>query len=72
MYEELMMLTEQNNKADQNPVDAAMAWHGGDPRATIEALLQDRIWLQEQLAIAKACMGKGYTRGWMPGAEFEQ
>lgn len=67
-----MMLTEQDNKADRNPVDAAMAWHGGDPRATIEALLQDRIWLQEQLAIAKACMGKGYTRGWMPGAEFEQ
>ncbi|WP_308422565.1 dehydrogenase [Rhizobium anhuiense] len=49
-----------------------MAWHGGDPRATIEALLQDRVRLQEQLAIAKACMGKGYTRGWMPGAEFEQ
>ncbi|WP_145964856.1 hypothetical protein [Rhizobium leguminosarum] len=27
-------------------------------RATIEALLQDRIRLQEQLAIARACMGK--------------
>ncbi|MGO7969892.1 dehydrogenase [Rhizobium ruizarguesonis] len=66
------MLAERDKIADTNPVDAAMAWHGGDPRATIEALLQDRIRLQEQLAIARVCMGKGYTRGWMPGAEFEQ
>ncbi|WP_029874695.1 hypothetical protein [Rhizobium leguminosarum] len=66
------MLAERDKIADTNPVNAAMAWHGGDPRATIEALLQDCIRLQEQLSIAKACMGKGYTRGWMPGAEFEQ
>ncbi len=66
------MLAERDQIADTNPVDAAMAWHGDDPRGTIEALLQDRIRLQEQLAIARACMGKGYTRGWMPGAEFEQ
>ncbi|MBY5422220.1 dehydrogenase [Rhizobium leguminosarum] len=56
---------------ESNPVDAAMAWHGGDPRATIDALLKDRERLCEQLAIARACISKGYARGWLPGAEFE-
>ncbi|MBY3139033.1 dehydrogenase [Rhizobium laguerreae] len=55
---------------ESNPVDAAMAWHGGDPRATIDALLKDRERLCEELAIARACISKGYTRGWLPGAEF--
>lgn len=54
-----------------NPVDAAMSWHGNDARATIAALLEDRAKLQEQLEIAKACMSKGFTRGWRPGREFE-
>jgi hypothetical protein len=65
------MLAERHMTPESNPVDAAMAWHGGDPRATIDALLKDRERLCEQLAIALACISKGYTRSWLPGAEFE-
>ena len=65
------MLAERHTTSESNPVDADMAWHGGDPRATIDALLKDRERLCEQLAIARACISKGYTRGWLPGAEFE-
>ncbi|WP_246647625.1 dehydrogenase [Rhizobium laguerreae] len=65
------MLAERHMTPESHPVDAAMAWHGGDPRATIDALLKDRERLCEQLAIARACISKGYTRGWLPGAEFE-
>jgi hypothetical protein len=57
--------------AETNAVDEAMAWHGGDARATIDALLQDRVKLLDELAMARACMSRGYTRGWMPGREFE-
>ncbi|TAT71079.1 dehydrogenase [Rhizobium ruizarguesonis] len=65
------MLAQHHTTPESNPVDAAMAWYGGDPRATIDALLKDRERLCEQLAIARACISKGYTRGWLPGAEFE-
>ncbi|PDS54941.1 dehydrogenase [Rhizobium anhuiense] len=64
------MLAEPHTPPESSPVDAAMAWHGGDPRATIDALLRDRERLCEQLAIARACISKGYTRGWQPGGEF--
>jgi len=61
------MLAERNPPVTEaDPVDAAMAWHGNDARATIQALLEDRVRLQEQLAIAKACVSKGFTRGWRP------
>ncbi|WP_414814756.1 dehydrogenase [Rhizobium sp. IY2] len=65
------MLAERHMTTESNPVDAALAWHGGDPRATIDALLKNRERLCEQLAIARACISKGYTRGWLPGAKFE-
>lgn len=48
-----------------------MAWHGGDPRATIEALLLDRVRLQGQLAIARL-HGKGLYPWMDAGAEFER
>ncbi|MBY3173125.1 MULTISPECIES: dehydrogenase [Rhizobium] len=64
------MLAERHTPPESNAVDAA-TWHGGDPRATIDALLKDRERLCEQLEIARACVSKGYTRGWLPGAEFE-
>ncbi|MBB4214623.1 hypothetical protein FHT79_001778 [Rhizobium sp. BK212] len=65
------MLAERETISKADQVDAAMAWHGGDPRATIEALLKDRGRLCEQLVVARACISKGYTRGWLPGTEFE-
>lgn len=65
------MFAKQEPTVEISAVDEAMAWHSGDARATIEALLQDRIKLLEELAMAKACMSRGYTRGWAPGRQFE-
>ncbi|WP_174020127.1 hypothetical protein G6L89_004325 [Agrobacterium fabrum] len=41
--------------------------HDGDAKAAIKALLGEIEHLQEQLSLAVAIMGKGYTRGWKPG-----
>jgi len=58
-------------KQDQlaDPVEHALAWHDGDARAAIRTLLDDCAHLRQQLAITKAAMGHGYTRGWMPSEE---
>lgn len=50
-------------------IDAALAWHGGDPRATIETLLADCGHLRVQLAAARNCISRGLTRGWLPELE---
>lgn len=51
---------------DADPVEHAIAWHDGDARAAIRTLLQDVAYLRQQLALATAAMGHGYTRGWRP------
>lgn len=54
------------------PVDevaAAIAWHNGDVRATVETLLGDCRHLREQLALADSAMSFGFTRGWRPVAD---
>ncbi len=66
------MLVQRDNPKEADAVDEAMAWHGGDARATIEALLKDRERLQDQLFMAQACMSRGFTRGWMPGQQIEK
>nr|WP_246717680.1 hypothetical protein [Rhizobium aethiopicum] len=50
-------------------VDAALAWHDGDARATIETLLQDCGHLRSQLAVANSFLSRGITRGWIPKPE---
>ncbi|MGH0224858.1 hypothetical protein NKZ03_01840 [Sinorhizobium meliloti] len=47
-------------------VEAALAWHDEDPRATIATLLLHCKHLREQLALAKQFMSLGITRGWSP------
>ncbi|WP_425902650.1 hypothetical protein [Agrobacterium radiobacter] len=42
--------------------------HDGDAKAAVEALLGEIEHLQEQLSLAVAIMGNGYTRGWKPDA----
>jgi hypothetical protein len=37
----------------------------------VETLLDEIHHLQNQLSIAVAAMGRGYTRGWKPSAERE-
>lgn len=64
------MLAERNSSPIQpNSVDAALAWHDGDARATIETLLRDCGYLREQIDIARGCISRGLTRGWLPGTD---
>ena len=56
---------------DHDPVEHALAWHDGDARAAIRTLLEDCRHLRQQLALATAAMGHGYTRGWKPSEERE-
>lgn len=51
------------------PVDQALAWHNGDPRATITTLLADCGHLREQLAITDRAVSRGFTRGWKPSPD---
>jgi len=50
-------------------IEAALAWHDDDPRATIATLLEDILYLRQQLALAEAAMSRGMTRGWVPSFE---
>ncbi|MBY5716672.1 hypothetical protein HFO33_08720 [Rhizobium leguminosarum] len=50
-------------------IDAALEWHGGDARATIETLLLDCEHLRAQLSIASRHLSHGLTRGWLPTLE---
>ena len=57
---------------EEDPIDeveAALAWHGGDARAAIAALLDDCRHLRLQLALTEAAMSRGFTRGWSPSPE---
>ncbi|MCJ8521515.1 hypothetical protein ABID21_004650 [Pseudorhizobium tarimense] len=47
-------------------VEAALAWHDGDPRKTIETLLDDVRHLKLQLALTEASSSRGFARGWHP------
>jgi hypothetical protein len=46
--------------------------NGGDVIAAVETLLDEIEHLQTQLSIAVAAMGRGYTRGWIPGVEHKR
>jgi hypothetical protein len=48
--------------------DYILSCHDGDPKAAIEAMIEEIEHLQHQLNIAVAAMGHGYTRGWKPEA----
>lgn len=50
-------------------IEAALAWHVDDSRATIATLLKDIRYLRQQLVLAEGAMSRGMTRGWVPGFE---
>lgn len=52
-------------------VEAALAFHDEDAKATIATLLGDIKHLRMQLALAEAAMSRGMTRGWIPKFERE-
>lgn len=59
----------QESAADNDEVEAAIAWHDGNARAAVATLIEDCRHLRRQLALASAAMGRGYTRGWTPPGE---
>ncbi|KWV43865.1 dehydrogenase [Rhizobium altiplani] len=50
-------------------VEAALAWHDADPKATIATLLADIRHLRLQLSLAETLMSRGMARGWSPKYE---
>lgn len=57
---------EAESLPDLSPIDAALAWHAGDARATIATLIEDCRHLRQQLALTQGAMSRGMTRGWSP------
>jgi hypothetical protein len=56
----------------QDPVDAALAWHDGNARATIATLIEDCRHLRSQLALTEGAMSRGMTRGWTPSFDRDE
>lgn len=56
----------------EDPVEAALAWHQGDPRATIATLIEDCRHLRQQLALTEGAMSRGMTRGWSPSFDRDE
>lgn len=50
----------------ETEVDEALAYHGGDAKSTIAALLADRDFLAKELQYASLSMSMGFARGWQP------
>lgn len=50
-------------------VEAALAWHNGDPRKTVATLLEDIRHLKMQLILLEGASSRGFTRGWRPTVE---
>ena len=58
------------NAISQQPedeIDEALAYHQGDVRATIAALLAEREFLLREIEYASLAMSYGFARGWKPG-----
>lgn len=51
---------------ETSEIDEALAWHGGDARATVGTLLADCAYLRSQLELAGRAMSSGFARGWRP------
>ncbi|KXF78532.1 dehydrogenase [Paramesorhizobium deserti] len=47
-------------------IEEVLAYHGGDARAAIKALLEDRHFLIREVELASLAMSTGYARGWKP------
>ncbi|PRD40858.1 hypothetical protein C5748_24805 [Phyllobacterium phragmitis] len=50
----------------EDEIDEVLAYHGGDARAAIKALLLDRDFLLREIEIASTAISPGYTRGDWP------
>lgn len=50
----------------EDEIDLVLSYYKGDTRAAIKALLEDREFLSNQVAIASMAVSHGYARGWKP------
>nr|WP_288431118.1 hypothetical protein [uncultured Agrobacterium sp.] len=57
----------ENKQTPTNVAGYILQCHGGNALAAIEAMQEEIEHLQHQLSLAVAAMGRGYTRGWVPG-----
>lgn len=64
-----VQIEEASQEETIDEVEAALAWHDGDARKTIETLLDDIRHLKLQLVLIEATSGRGFTRGWRPQLE---
>jgi hypothetical protein len=56
---------------DIDYVEAALAWHDGDARATIATLIADCRHLRRQLVLAEGLVSRGMMHGFKPSFERE-
>lgn len=63
------LFTEPALRLPQDEVALALAWHDGDPIATIATLIEDCAFLRSELAAAESLLSKGFGRGWLPRME---
>lgn len=47
-------------------IEMVLAYHKGDMRAAMEALLKDRDFLIKEIEYASLAMSMGFSRGWKP------
>ena len=50
----------------EDEIDQVLAYHDGDVRAAIKALLSDRDFLVKEIEYASLAMSMGFARGWKP------
>jgi hypothetical protein len=50
-----------------NVAEYILLCHDGNATAAIEAMQEEIEHLKNQLNLAVVAMGRGYTRGWVPG-----
>ena len=66
---QLRLFAEPAPLQPEDEVAQALAWHDGDPLATIATLIEDCAFLRGELAAAEHLLSKGFGRGWVPRME---
>lgn len=69
LIEDIMLAKQAATELHNDPVEEALAYHGGDARATIETLLEDVSFLRRQLSMASGLASRAFTRGWFPALD---
>lgn len=66
---QLRLFAEPAPLVPEDEVALALAWHDGDPIATIATLIEDCAFLRSELTAAESLLSKGFGRGWLPRME---